>query len=590
MRTSKQSALVAVLALAGLALASCQAAEPRDPNRVSLTLSLGLEELQQSLVFQQMTHFRLKILGEPTSNPNSKVIFDSNCLKYEGDNFEIQDIEAGDGRVVFFEGFEDSSCTKRVLVGARGGLSIKNPVPTEGFYYMHVAPVEQFSLMPTPNPTFVASINKTPCQTNAECEGFDGAAYCRAPGNTCHLETYYPLNLATRRAFHQAAELDNGMIVFTGGFTAPSAADKEQFLTTERIEVFNPLTMLFERKDGLSDSTPAGYALHGLVKFDGNKIANIGGFNQARWRLAGDRVDLLPSVPTAGCTNNKCLLDTVSIFDIGRSTYVGNSLPLPLGMPLAGLVKDASTPTILLGSGFTSSQTAPVSNQVYACDFTGTSQNCTRTAYTLGARRRGAALFCRTANGNGCDDYVVLGGNLLSDANVPLLEGIDVKNNTKYAITPAGDAPTTLTGATVVNVDGTFYVFGGVDEKKSGNPNVPPMKLTFNGATATFTKLTLTGVDEKKTYRVYHTATVLKDGRVLLIGGLDDQRRPTASALVFIGDKYSREVMLNVARFGHSVSTLRTGLIPNALLIVGGFNTDGGALGAIGAAELFVTQ
>ena len=133
-------------------------------------------------------------------------------------------------------------------------------------------------------------------------------------------------------------------------------------------------------------------------------------------------------------------------------------------------------------------------------------------------------------------------------------------------------------------------VFGGVDEKKSGNPNVPPMKLTFNGATATFTKLTLTGVDEKKTYRVYHTATVLKDGRVLLVGGLDDQRRPTASALVFIGDKYSREVMLNVARFGHSVSTLRTGLIPNALLIVGGFNTDGGALGAIGAAELFVTQ
>lgn len=81
--------------------------------------------------------------------------------------------------------------------------------------------------------------------------------------------------------------------------------------------------------------------------------------------------------------------------------------------------------------------------------------------------------------------------------------------------------------------------------------------------------------------RSNHTTTLLRDGRVLIVGGLGDKLVSIVSAEVY--DPVSREFAaagsMNVSRSHHTATLLADGRVT----IVGGF----GAIGAVGSVELF---
>lgn len=575
----------AVIAVALMLGISC--ARPTfDPNQVNLVLSFGLDTQLSALAFQQMTHFRLRIYAGPTDSATSKTVFDSECLEYRGDNFEINDIEVGADRVIFFEGFTDAGCTKRSVVGSRGGVSVEKNTKSDGFYYLHLGETGKFSVLPTPSSTEVSNLNKLACSGDATCKVVNPAAFCRTD-KVCDLASYFPLNVDVGRAFHSATVIDDGRIVFAGGLTVRNDLVANQYKSTTIVEVFDPHTMLFA-KPQLNDNAP-GYAFHSSVSLGNNQMMVLGGINQIRFTIKSGAVDVLPDLPAQGCEKDSCLTNLVRIFDLKRlGVNSNNTLPAPLMSAVVERLDRSSAPKIFVGSGITSSGNSYVNTDTaYICKFGADSNDCTQNSVSLAAKRRGAAGFCAEKTGDDCKKYVIYGGNEL--ANQPLMEGVAVADASRYAVTSSGDdVPQTAFGSQIVQAAGVFYVFGGVEG--TGNPNILPRSISLSGATATLKKLTLNGLAENKTYRVYHQLISLGDGRVLMMGGLDYQGKPTTSVLVFLQGQFVAELQLNQARFGHSATVLTSGLLKGAILLVGGFKVVGTELKPVMESELFFPE
>jgi len=82
--------------------------------------------------------------------------------------------------------------------------------------------------------------------------------------------------------------------------------------------------------------------------------------------------------------------------------------------------------------------------------------------------------------------------------------------------------------------------------------------------------------------RYNHTASLLNDGRVLIAGGLDETYAPLGPAEVFSSEEsFSLAGSMLTARSGHTATSLNNGLV----LIAGGQATDGSILSS---AELYI--
>ena len=76
--------------------------------------------------------------------------------------------------------------------------------------------------------------------------------------------------------------------------------------------------------------------------------------------------------------------------------------------------------------------------------------------------------------------------------------------------------------------------------------------------------------------RAYHTATLLRDGRVMVVGGTESGGKPLASVEIYDPkkDAWSEGPPLHIARTGHTASVLPDG----SVLVAGGIDGDGRAI------------
>jgi len=126
--------------------------------------------------------------------------------------------------------------------------------------------------------------------------------------------------------------------------------------------------------------------------------------------------------------------------------------------------------------------------------------------------------------------------------------------------------------ATLLN-NGKVLVTGGSAGELTGNGPPTPDTLAeaelFDPASGTFTPTK----GNMETGRVYHTATLLNDGTVLVTGGVDSNNAVEASAELFdptSGTFTPTKGKMSVARYGHTATLLNNGKV---LVTGGGGNT-----------------
>ena len=160
--------------------------------------------------------------------------------------------------------------------------------------------------------------------------------------------------------------------------------------------------------------------------------------------------------------------------------------------------------------------------------------------------------------------YVTLGG-----ATPPV---DDVSNRTSFVATLAGQAVNTVSavatprqGHTLSSLgDGRVLIAGGDQPDSAGNLTAldtieffDPQTQTFSGGTVTLSHP-----------RAAHTATVLSDGRVLLVGGYDLSRNVVASAEIYdpVANTITAVPSLSTPRTQHTATLLADGRV----LVLGG--------------------
>lgn len=185
------------------------------------------------------------------------------------------------------------------------------------------------------------------------------------------------------------------------------------------------------------------------------------------------------------------------------------------------------------------------------------------------------------------DGRVLVTGGIVDSKPLSSSEIWDPKTGT---FTSTGDmtVPRSLHTATTL-ADGRVLIVGGGDLDTSGGEGLPPLASAelFDPATGTFS-----ATGDMADGRLFHTATLLADGRVLIAGG--GAATAQASALAEIYDPqtgtFSSAGALGVARMLHTATRLADGRV----LITGGVGASTSELssssaptGALTSAEVF---
>src|SRR5258708_2989697 len=178
---------------------------------------------------------------------------------------------------------------------------------------------------------------------------------------------------------------------------------------------------------------------------------------------------------------------------------------------------------------------------------------------------------------------------LLNDGTVLIAGGMDGIGNTQYISELYNPVTGTfsLTGylniqryahtATLLN-DGTVLIAGGGTATRpitTIQPNPTDIAELYDPTTGTFTQLN----NSMTMTRAYHTATLLNDGTVLLAGGVTGSRNnplPTTSAEIYIPSTQSfapANSDMNDSRAEHTATLLSNGMV----LLVGGATDSSGS-------------
>jgi hypothetical protein len=299
-------------------------------------------------------------------------------------------------------------------------------------------------------------------------------------------------------------------------------------------------------------------------------------------------------------------LVSIAITPSNSSILLGNNTQ---AFTATGSYSDGSTQDLTSSAATTwgSSITTLVTMSGNLATSAGTGTSCggpTMISAASGAVTGSTALKVAVSGGAACIGTMIQArdphaATLLNTGKVLITGGLSTAGQLTSGLTTAelydpGPATSTATGpmhsahayhtATQLN-DGNILIVGGVDSTGSPTTSAELYSPVAN-AFATVTGLNANGVTGLNTARYQHTATLLSDGTVLIVGGVDSTGSPTTSAELYNPATQTFTAVaglqgsLSTARFAHTATLLRWG----GVLIAGGYDSKGNPLAS---AELY---
>lgn len=336
--------------------------------------------------------------------------------------------------------------------------------------------------------------------------------------------------LVHRRAGHSATLLADGSVVVFGGFGDPDG------FYSPNAERFDPVTQTFTRTTKLD----VGFAGHAAVALSNGVPLYAGGY---AW--GGPHGSAFVYEPVNGPVRNAGEM-TRARKDHTMVALAGNKALVAGG--------------VNYGPGYADVQASAEIYDAATAQFTLTgSMNKLRRNHTATVLRDGRVLIVGGAL-EACDDFFSCPGpgEIHASAEIydPAAGTFTLTGNLNFA---RYDHTATLLA------DGRVLIAGGTYTGPDGYLTRPPGYEIYDPATGRFTQA---GV--MRIARVYHTATLLGDGKVLIVGGLNDNDYPQADTELYDPATGTTQPgpQLLYERVQHTATRLANGNV----LIVGGHN------------------
>ncbi len=635
MRTAVRA--LGLLLLAWTVVPACSAEDDGPATHGDLALAV------QALTGSDVTFesFRLRLFDGTPADLSVQPIYDSACIPFGNQVLVLRDMPVGDDYAAYFEGFAGDACAGTAIArGFRGGIHIgAGNSAASGYYYIPVYPVGRFVELPSP-PNYVldelaALTAEGPCESDADCwqcEANDACRACPAEGpcpdrpsccgyrqdglcchghpraacvaGACTLDTLFPLNVASPRAFHRSVALPDGRVVLVGGFTAIDPNDPSRLVAEDRpSELFDPQTGLFKRILSDADNAPRGLVEATAVA--GGRIALAGGARSVALTFEGAALRL--SIPeqycpagATGCESNfPAGLWVVDYDDLSPTldadgaeqarARLNASLSAVLLYHRMAWVEPGGGTLVITGGSGEPGQTITPSSRLFLCTIAGLGADCRLSDDTLHSARATHADLCLSPGKVGCNDYLVVGG-VGNHSDAHFAERFDPGDRVfRAASLGSSGSPfqramfpqVAWAGSAIEGIKGLILHGGAVVADNGGVPDINPALLGYDTTNDTVSAqvFELPAPETAHSLRVFNRLVRLSDGRALSVGGLDATGRVQKRVVVFTpvsdgGVPQTQFLDLNRGRVGHDVAVVQAGLLKGAVIVSGGITFD----------------
>ncbi len=496
--------------------------------------------------------------------------------------------------------------------GSTGTCTVTPPT------FVMLLQVGRFNEYPTAGDDLQSSAKAESCDSDADCSAIHMNAVCDEEVGRCLIRGLDPLSPATSRAYHTTTVLESGKILIAGGFTHRKA-NGDFFADGPFLEVFDPYSGLFEPAPEMAQFAGNRVAMHQAVHLGGDKVALVGGVTEAALEVLVDaESELGVTIPfglSDQCNDDDCsnVSRYVTLVDVaGMGAVEKNATDMRLVFHQAANMIHGGANKLLVTGGLAvdpDMTTVELFDRYLLCTLGGTtSATCavSSTDETLVAPRAGHADLCLVPDGAGpgCQEYMLFGGAITDGASGEVFSSSESVFNA--ALKFSDPTKTDLIGVllsemvSVASGDGEvpdMFSFGGttavsdpepLDDKfrlrvypPSLGPAPEQVRVDLQSGNLTVAQVDLSdlGGDNSKTFRIFHTSTVLDDGSVLVAGGLDAENKASKNVMFFEDPNtdaltFSGETTMRQRRFGHTATVITEGLLEGGVLIIGGFTVD----------------
>ena len=543
------------------------------------------------------------------------------CAAYQGavgNSIKLQYLKASSNYTILVDFFSDAACKSRVGFGWRGRVEVSGgtdgaaSIPT---YYVQPYFLSTFTGLAAVSPALQDKAKLRSCTTRDDCTALHPDADCNTDTNKCEVNNLFPLNGGAPRVFANAVSVADGGVALVGGLTKQQKSGT-WIAANYFAEVFDPMAGYFQAAsaesevDGVAaNSTLVAVGLASAVTDTTHSIVMVGGSLDTNFALDPGK-SLSTALDATDCSKPGAVCpvqNQIQRWDLQTASSETASLVTnPGALSVVARVHGKSGDRILVAGGAVPplpKLVDPRQSQASLCEI---GDKLTITCPSSGARsmtvgRANAASACLAATADGaCTQLLLLGGRKQGNA---LAEIYDADADTFTALPVKGDATLQLhggrlhklvTGKWLLVGASTDAVFLENDQLNLTAALQPPTLVDVTlGATPSI-QLTpvdmgaVAGTDGGK--RLFATSVSLRDGTVLLVGGIDPSLQAAPDAIRFDGTgKPIQRHTLTTPRIG-ATSALVGGSTPlgGCAFVSGGFRpAGGGTLTAQNSVEVF---